>query len=278
MTTGTTMADGRHPLRFMFDEAALRGVPAIPVTCMDRYLPYQAAVRDIVRIGGCGVALRCRLDEMLDSDFATRAGAFLTQLGTSIRDTDLILDLGAPSFDAIDDLAELVAGLVAGPGLVTEARSRTVLATSFPESLAGFTGVRRVKRNEWLLFKAILAKLADDATPPAFGDYAISSTRFPQGDMRKLTVMANVRYTSDDEWLVGRGKEIRVHGRSQFRGICDAIRNSDGFLPAGFSPGSQYLVACADGGSTGGSSTWNWVGINHHITKVVHDLAILSEP
>jgi Beta protein len=50
------------------------------------------------------------------------------------------------------------------------------------------------------------------------------------------------------------------------------IRN----LGAGFSPGSAYIESCRTGGaSTGNLSTWRWVGTNHHMTKVVNDLANL---
>jgi hypothetical protein len=276
MTPTGRMADGRLPLRYMFDEAAARGVPAIPVTGLARDAAYQAAVRSILKQGKRGLGLRFQLTEARDSDFGTHVDLLLKSLDARIADADLIIDLESPSFDDPESLADVIVEVLGTPGPIQESRSVTVLATSFPDSLAGVAGVKRIPRQEWLLFKAIKNKLSEGARTPAFGDYTISAFRFEQGDMRKLTVVANVRYTTDDAWLVGRGKEIRVHGRSQFKGICASIREADGFLPAGFSPGSRYLCECADGGSTGGSSTWKWVGINHHITKVLHDLAILS--
>lgn len=277
MTPSGRLQDGRHPLRFMFDEAAARGVPAIPVTGLERDPGYQAVVKEIVALSHRGIGFRCKLTEALDDDFGARVEAQLRDLDASLSDSDLILDLEAPSFEDFDGLTELVVDALKKPGPMQKARSVVVLATSFPDSLAGITGVKRIARSEWLLFKAIIDKLDERARTPAFGDYTISAFQFVQGDMRRLTVVANVRYTTNEAWLVGRGKEIRVHGRGQFKDICASIRKADGFLPEGFSPGSRYLSECADGGSTGGSSTWKWVGINHHITKVLHDLAILSD-
>ena len=43
------MADGRHPLGFIFDEARVAGAPSIPVTGFDRDPVLQSTVRSIGR-------------------------------------------------------------------------------------------------------------------------------------------------------------------------------------------------------------------------------------
>jgi hypothetical protein len=40
--------------------------------------------------------------------------------------------------------------------------------------------------------------------------------------------------------------------------------------------GDEYISDCSEGSeSTGTLTTWRWVGANHHITRVVNDLANL---
>jgi hypothetical protein len=278
INVGTRMKDGRHPLRYMFDEAHHRHVPAVPVTAFDRDPAYQATTREIVGAGSDGLAIRCRLDEALDPDFDDMIKRLLPMLRAEIWQVDIILDLGTPSFEPLDGLVATVEAALGGSETMKESRSVTVLATSFPESMAEVKGpVQRWTRREWLMFKALVTQLPEGVRRPAFGDFGISSVRFPHGDMRKYRPAANVRYTTHDAWLIGKGKSIRDHGRAQFREICKAIMKSEGYLSAGFSPGNQYLADCGNGGPTGGSSTWKWVGTNHHITKIVHDLAILHE-
>lgn len=49
--------------------------------------------------------------------------------------------------------------------------------------------------------------------------------------------------------------------------------------PLGYSAGSDYVRGChAHTVSTGNLTTWRWVGTNHHIAKVVDDLASLFGP
>jgi hypothetical protein len=136
-----------------------------------------------------------------------------------------------------------------------------------------------VTRSEWLLYKKVVAKLPAGFEPPTFGDYAISSADMPKGDMRLLKPSASVRYTINDAWLITKGSNVRDNGFEQFRDRCGDVVNSGLALPAGYSAGSDYVRGChAKTEKTGNLTTWRWVGTNHHITKVVDDLASLFGP
>lgn len=59
---------------------------------------------------------------------------------------------------------------------------------------------------------------------------------------------------------------------------CSAIVNDPDFefRGSGFSKGDEYIAGCANGSEEPSTQTrWKEVGINHHITTVVHDLARL---
>lgn len=55
------MADGRHPMTYLFDEARALGTKPTPVTTLDRDAAYQQAVRLIDALNLRGAALRCTL-------------------------------------------------------------------------------------------------------------------------------------------------------------------------------------------------------------------------
>lgn len=112
---------------------------------------------------------------------------------------------------------------------------------------------------------------------PTFGDYAISSPELVTGDMRRLKPAATVRLAVDDAWIIAKGGASRGN-HAQFKALCSQIiANSP--LAEGLSAGGDYIRLCAEGKvSTGNQTTWRWVGTNHHLTKVLADLAMLYVP
>jgi hypothetical protein len=134
-------------------------------------------------------------------------------------------------------------------------------------------------RHEWLLYKELIDHLPKYMRIPTFGDYAIAAPELPQGDMRLMKPSATVRYTIDDAWLISKGSNVRDNGFGQYEGQCHHIASLPSFLGVGFSPGGDYIHQCGLGlASTGTLTTWRWVGTNHHITKIVADLASYFGP
>ena len=188
---------------------------------------------------------------------------------------DLVLDLKTPNFEPEEGLAALVATALTSATIFGHARSVSLASTSFPESMASVTGpVQFWPRREWSLYKAVLSALPATARVPAFGDYAIGGVTFAQGDMRLLKPSATIRYACDNGWIIAKGRNVRDNGFGQYRQCSGSITASTHYLGSEFSPGSAYIRNCQNGTEkTGNLSTWRWVGTNHHITKVVADLA-----
>lgn len=166
-----------------------------------------------------------------------------------------------------------------GSAAFRDARSVTLVATSFPETLSALDGpIHVVKRSEWLFYKALMAKL-DEVRRPGFGDYAISAIEFPKRDMRFMRGAPNVRYTVEDAWVIVKGKREKGRTKKTYVQLCERLASADKLTAAGFSQGSAYIHGCRSGTENGGNTTtWKWVGTNHHITRVVHDLAKLRAP
>lgn len=274
------MIGGTHPLLWLMNQVRPNDGNLIPVTSFERDADYQSAVRFAHAVDGHGAALRCSLEDTADADFADNIEALAEMLELEASDLDIVIDLKSPNFEPLDGLATLLSSVLSASPAFQAARSLTIVATAFPPSMAEVTRpIQFISRWEWLLYKALMGLLAADTRRPAFGDYAIASPELPQGDMRLLKPSATVRYTVDDGWIIAKGLTVRDHGFEQYRGCCGAVTGAASYLGAGFSPGSEYIERCRSGAAaTGNLSTWRWVGTNHHMTKVVHDLASFHGP
>ncbi|MBS1054344.1 beta family protein [Gluconobacter kondonii] len=274
------MLGGKHPMLYLCEEAFARGATIIPVIRLSSNAAYRAAVRAANALMHTGVILRCSLDEALDPDFDLNVDAALQQLGVTIADCDVVLDLEAPAWDPQDILINIVTAAIQASNAMATARSLILAGTSFPASMAEVTGpIQFWPRREWMFFRALLANLGGATRKLTFADYAIAANGYSQMDMRKVKPSATIRYACDDGWIIAKGTNVRDNGFGQYRGCSGTVTGSAHFLGSGFSPGSDYIEQCRDGiASTGSLSTWRWVGSNHHITKVVADLATMCAP
>lgn len=273
------MPDGVHPLTYLLDSARADGAQLTPVTGLERDPAHYNAVAAADLIDGLGIAVRCSLDEISDPDFSETFRSVVGKVDVDIDDVDLIIDLAAKNFEPLDDLVDLVSALLQSDPLYVQVRNTILIGTSFPRSMADVKPPSQVvHRMEWKLYKQLVTNLPEGFEPPIFGDYAISSANIPGGDMRLLKPAASVRYTIEDAWLITKGSNVRDNGFEQFRDRCGDVVNSGKAFPIGYSAGSDYVRGChGKTEKTGNLSTWRWVGTNHHITKVVDDLASLFD-
>src|SRR5439155_18185213 len=59
------MQDGRHPLKFVFDDIRLKNGLAIPVIRLERDSAYQAAVLETIQTDRSGVCIRLTIDDFV---------------------------------------------------------------------------------------------------------------------------------------------------------------------------------------------------------------------
>jgi hypothetical protein len=271
------MATGQHPLQYAISTAVERGSSAIPVTNVARHSSYQAAVKSCLSDSSTGLCIRVTMDHLGLPDLMSRISSLVGELGADTENLHLIVDLGAPEFEP---LADLVGALKAKIATIEDQypwRTYTLAGTSFPESMGPLeTGAQIIPRYEWLLYKLYVSTLSPSERVPNFGDYAISHPITPEGDMRILQPSASVRYTMDDAWYVVKGRNVRKYKFGQYVPLCGVVASSTHFCGSGYSEGDDYIVECSQGiASTGTLTTWRWVGVNHHITKVIGDLSNL---
>jgi hypothetical protein len=272
------MEDGTHPIDFVFDGLRLNRVPAVPTFALDQDTSVEGALARAALADGYGICLRISLEELADPLLQSRIGRVLALVASRAELSDLVIDLGAPNFQPLDGLAQLLERLIATLPFLNEWRSIALIGTAFPSSMAEVPpGLSKVERSEWALYRMLVTRLRGrDVRVPDFGDYVISHPTVVHLDMRFVKPAASLRYTTHDGWLIAKGKNVRDHKFEQYRALCGTVVNSGGFAGAGFSYGDAYIEACAFGtASTGSLTTWRTMGTSHHVTQVVQDVASL---
>ncbi|MGB0399975.1 MULTISPECIES: beta family protein [Stenotrophomonas] len=274
-----TMADGQHHLERVFDLTRTAGCQAVPVTGIDRHADYQQAVARIIARDDRGCGLRLVPDD-LEGRGLTRIPALLKLLGLAPGQVDLILDSSADVADSPTlQSTTWQAWIAAVPDLV-DWRSITIAGGSFPASLSPSSNYRPhgdVNRREWRAYTRLAGSRPDRM--PWFGDYGCASPQTELMDPRLFDPNAKIKYTTDDQWRIVVGTQIKRNGRDQYRDLCNHLVSEPPvvFMGRGYSWGDEYIEDCANNvSSTGGSSTWPTVATNHHLTKVVRDLANLA--
>jgi len=273
------MADGRHPMGFVFEEARQRGVDLTPVIGLESDAAYRQAVHDIDAVDMNGAVLRCTLEEALDPDFDNHVDALLNALVIDIARLDIVLDLRSPAYAPQEPLVSVIRAALNGARFQA-ARSVVLMAASFPETMTELKlPIQTVPREEWRLYAALIVAQSPQERRPSFGDYAVAAVTFAQGDMRFMRGSPNVRYAVPNGWLVARSKRKKGETNHAYPGLCGLILTSGQYHGAAFSEGSAYIEGCHTGVAKRGNPTvWKWVATNHHITVVLDDLARLPAP
>jgi len=271
-----------HPVTFIFTELSKIGERAIPVTSPYRDLPYQKAIKDIINENEVEkeVCFRLSFKDLIKINISSEVDNLANTLNVKPREINLVIDLDSPNFNPISSFANVLKASVNKFKNIKDFKSLTIVSTAFPKSMGEVQrGSQTVKRSEWDLYLEYYSNLTSNDVTPQFGDYAIAHPVLPQQDMRLLKPAASLRYTIDNAWWIGKGTNVRDNGFEQYRDICKSIVSSPHFCGAKYSRGDAYIKDCSDGtGSTGNLPTWRWVGTNHHITKVVNDLASFGAP
>lgn len=273
------MADGRSPLSYLFDDARSHGLQLIPVTGLERGDGYQEEVREIVTHDRRGVCVRLvsqDFEELLDID-STLEG-FLASLGVSPADTDLIVDFKEISSGQASPLTIAIISIIKTLPYITDWRSVTLAASGFPINLSNLeaSSVTTIPRAEWGIWESLARRRAKLPRMPTFGDYAISHPDIVDVDPRMMKMSAQLRYTTEADWLIFKGRNVRDYGFAQFNDICRIVSSHPDFKGGIFSWGDAFIENCGAGyGGPGNATTWRKVGTNHHLTLVTNQIANL---
>lgn len=258
----------------IFDELRERDAKAIPVFGVNRSKQYLQFVRTVNETDQGGACLRVDLSDLTDSDFAEMLVKSYNITGLKPDSVDLLIDLESPKiFEPYPEFASIIANLIPNVGNPDEFRSFAVAATAYPESLSVTKPGGSFARHEWHLYQALVYAVSDTGRIPSFGDYGMERPEFLSLDMRLVKPAGKVVYTTATDWIIRKGSAFREDPK-QMRQHCRDIVESPHFRGSAFSAGDKFIKECADGvGPTSNLTMWKSVGMNHHMTQVVEDLA-----
>lgn len=274
--------DGEHHLSRLIELAEAEGCTVVPVTGISRHKDYQEAVLFLVEKFKRGICLRLTGDDYDGGDIKGEISELLKYFSLSATDVDLVIDCKEFVPHSAAAYAGMLLSFLNNTPYLNRWRSLTVAGTAFPAIISSpeYRPSGRVKRYEWLGYKSLIKKLGDDQRLPSFSDYTVSHPQTGKLDPRLMDPNAKIKYTIEDEWFIVVGSQVKKNGRGQYRELCDRILNAQPMIFDGFdfSWGDSYIYECAtvqQKVSTGGTSTWPSVMNNHHLTRVVSELAKL---
>jgi len=271
------MANGNHPVSFVFDDLRLQGVHAVPVTGINQDSQWQDAIQKAVDQDGHGFCFRITLEDALKPALGTLLNELLQKYGMQAEQCDLIIDEKGPNYEPLDGFVGLLETIIKNLPHLNQWRTFGLIGISLPASMSTLgSGTSVIPRYEWQSYKKLIVQLKSlGIRIPCFGDYAINRPEVSKVDQRFMKTRANIRYTINNGWLIVRGQNIRDF--AEYKDLCSAIVSSKFYNGSGFSVGDKYIIDCAQGNAkTGNHTTWRWVGTNHHLTSVAQDVANLA--
>lgn len=279
IASSEVMKDGRHPLNYVFDEARGHGVQLIPTTGINRDTSYQEAVRDTITVDGRGVCIRLENDDFEDiAELNGELSKLLKFFQLSPAETDLVMDFKELSEGQTSPIIIAVRSILNSLLDVNDWRTITFTGTGFPENLSQLSSSRinRRPRTEWVIWTALANNRNRIPRLPTFGDYAIAHPEPVEVDPRLMRMSANLRYTTSNDWIILKGRNVRDYGYEQFNGLCRILTQLPEYSGPSLSWGDNYIRNCAsDIEGPGSATTWRKVGTNHHLTFVTEQLASL---
>lgn len=275
------LADGRTALESALADCVERGVTAVPVLSRKSSNAFIAAASKHSATTSNGACIRLVVEDFGEEiDLDEQIARLIDGLsGTAISSIDVIIDLKDLGSEA--GRAVLVARSVFSMIPRKDEWRRIILAAaSFPEDLSdvGAAKSTELPRREWELWKTLQRR--PQLLPRRdmiFGDYGIANPTTKDLDPRMMQMSASIRYTTQDNWLILKGRNVRQYGFDQYPELCRALVPRSEFRGSQFSWGDKYIQDCSDGMvGPGNATTWRKVGTNHHITLVTKELPKLD--
>ena len=267
-----SMDDGSPVISSIFTSLRSENCNAIPVARFANHSNYVSHLKAIIATDKQGVAIRLKLPELMSSNINSQLGNMISDLEVTAESTDLIIDLEVPqSFEPYNAFSKALATAIKRIDNINQFRSFVISGMSLKLSEVQRPGAEPT-RHEWMLYQHLVKELGD-TRKPTYSDYTIETPDFISMDMRLLNPAGKIVYATSDTWLITKGKSFRDN-RSQMIDQCATIVHSTHYCGKDYSHGDNRIFETykkIDG--TGGLGTWKEVGISHHITLVVNQLA-----
>lgn len=272
-------------VRELIDRLRDERVSAVPVVRLADPPGNFEALRESCRRDGFGAVIRVTPNDLDDSvlPLYRLIETRVDDLGiASPGDVDVVLDFGSLADESALAVASRLGRFLVGDLTRQPWRTVAVAAGAFPSDLSGVQAntIGSLSRLDKQLWQS-LNRLQIDR-PLDFADYAVSHPLLPVGGA--FAAPPQLRYTTNDAWLVMKGRRQDRRGHQQFYDICRAIVDREGgAFDARLSWGDSYIANAARSVDTayvrpGNASTWRSIATSHHLAWVVRSLRDRDEP
>lgn len=261
---------GEHPVSIIHNQLTFDQVEFIPVVGAERDTAYKLAVRRAVTQGVDSIAVRLGPEDIqLPSLLFERVTRLISEVGASDLLLHVFMDFG--SIEHIDSDVILMRVLRALPEVRRLDPSRIVFsASAFISDMAKVKkGVlKSVSRRDFLCWESLNEIVSD----VHYADYGIVHPGYFDFDPKKIQPSAKIRYASDKEWLIVKGRRWASDTR-QYQELSKLLCESHSFRRDGCW-GSKNIVDAALG-KPFPRALQEWVTIdqNNHITHTVRQLS-----
>lgn len=276
-------AGDTYPITNAITQARMAGLHVVPVSSPTRTVSYLREIDSLVQGEVC---LRLTTIDLANPQLVS---AYISRLNISHQNIDVVIDLR----DSVSEESwqsgrskMLALGLINNLQNLNSFRRVILAAGSFPVDLSQISiGVHCQPRFEWHLWQN-LCRGAELARGVIYSDYGVQHPDYTRLATRFPSVSASVRYTGNDDFWVFRGQVANQYGYDQYGAHAQAIVAHREYSGAAFSVGdqdindyavthAQYLQNPLPTHKFGSAEVWRRIGQNHHITKVVDQLASL---
>jgi hypothetical protein len=272
--TAKTSTGPQPVLKCIYEAARRRGLQFVPVLKVNEARKYVELVGSSAVSDDRGVALRWDVRGKALPPRKTPAQVLVAAceaLGVRSEQADVILDFGYLDEDvevATDDVVSLIQRVNDGVSW----RHIVWLASSMPSTLAVVpeNSVRSLYRREWEVWLKVRDQGIDNLV---YGDYGIQNPLPAQKSAPGMR--ANVRYTTEDSFLISRGLEVQTEGWGQYRELCNRIVGRPEFHGRDYSWGDWTIESAAASATIEpprNQVKWRGAGMSHHMRMVTEQL------
>lgn len=273
------LEDGSHPVIAFFEDAKNANLAAIPVTGLDRDGSQLEAVEDVYKTWRLGVAIRLHRRELSDPGRVTEElPKFLRLLDQEPEQVDLLLDFGELLKANVKEVEQDARAIIEALPFLDGWRSLVLCTGAFPAEISRFiktqsSGER--PRRDWDLWSRLATPGAALPRQPLFGDYGVTSADWASPfNPQEMNPACKIVYTTDEEWVIIKGRSFRDFGGDQYRGLAAQMKARQEFLERAHCLTEKKIIDCAAGrGGTGNLEQWVTAATRHHIEVVSQQLA-----
>ena len=267
---GVSAAAATHA-RTVYDALADDDCLVIPTTGLARDPAYQSAIRDAVASHQSGVCLRLEPGDFNDlAQLPLLIESLLNILEVETGDADLLIDYG--HFEQAGTLTQMIRANLADVPNIHGWNRLIVVAGAFPESINGHPNWTLLDRADWIGIRDAVIGAPPLPRTPDVGDYACRSTTLPPPVPRAST---NIRYLTDDKWLVKQGTSEPALWSSNMEQLAQELIARPEYEASLSAGDDEYAARAATTGRYGGTTQWAAWAVSRHVSKAADQVASL---